>query len=295
MGTASELDVLKNNVATDLFVNMADQDYVLARIAYHKQMGNGFFWAAGQAIEKYLKASLLLNGKSSKRYGHDLVRLFEAVNEYASDLFPEKLTKPQQLSHLTHWHEETPAEFLKRIEPNTDPNNRYNLFGYLLRREDTFHLDQFIFAARRVAFQLDAYPLLGQPKYREGTPRTVREMLERFPKDQPRSHGRLDKIMKANSNQELGDAALKFNFPFAPNDYEHGEMRLGFSSANPVLYRRILALLEQEPNLSRDTDAADLAEWVMDNIKLPKDVEQELSDAAKCLRDRNLPTSNNGL
>ena len=184
MGSVSELDVLKNNVVTNLFVDMADQDYVLARLAYHEGMGNSFFWVAGQAIEKYLKASLLLNGESSKEYGHNLVKLFEAVDNYASDLLPEKLTKPQQLT-IAHWHEETPAEFLKRIEPNTDPNNRYNIFGYLLRREDLFHLDQFIFAARRVAFQLDAYPFIGQPQQQGGT-QTVRKMLEDSPKYQPR-------------------------------------------------------------------------------------------------------------
>lgn len=285
MRTKSQLDVLKNDVVTYLFVNMADQDYILARISYHEQMVNGFFSATGQAIEKYLKASLLLNGKSSIGYNHDLVKLFEAVNQYASDLFPEHLTKPSQLeTAYSAWHEETPVEFLKRIKPYTDPNSRYNIFGYTLSPQDLFHLDQFIFAARRVAFRLDAYPFLGQPKSRQGVPQTVREMLGRFPKYGPRKN-LLDKIKKANSNHKLYDAALSFNFPFAPNDYDHKQIQLGSRWEDPVLDRRIFALLEK-PKSSLDTDAADLADWVVENISLPKDLKQKLRNASTCLRTR---------
>jgi len=268
---------------------MADQDYILARISYHEQMVNSFFWAAGQAIEKYLKASLLLNGKSSKGYNHDLVKLFEAVNQYASDLFPERLTKPSQL-RTAFWHEEeTPVEFLKRIKPYTDPNSRYNIFGYILSPEDLFHLDQFIFAARRVAFRLDAYPFLGQPKYRQGVPQTVREMLVRSPKYEPRKN-LLGKIKKANSNHKLYDAALSFNFPFAPDDYDHKQIQIGSNWAGPVLYRLIFALLEK-PRSSLDTDAADLTDWVVENISLPKDLEQKLRNAGVCLRTRDSKSS----
>ena len=198
---------LKNEVVTHFFVNTADQDYILARISHHGDIVNGFFWAAGQAIEKYLKASLLLNGKSSKGYSHDLVKLFEAVNQYASDLFPERLTKPPQLKTEFFNGEETPVEFLKRIEPYTDPNSRYNIFGYCLSPGDLFYLDQFIFAARRVAFRLDAR-----------ASRTVHEMLVSLPKYQPRK-GLLDKII-TDSNHKFYDAVLHFNFPFAPDCYE---------------------------------------------------------------------------
>ena len=288
MGTKSQLNVPKNDVVTHLFVDTADQDYILARMSYHGQMVNGFFWAAGQAIERYLKASLLLNGKSSKGYNHDLVKLFEAVNQYASDLFPERLTKPPQL-RTALWHkEETPVEFLKRIKPYTDPNSRYNIFGYILSPEDLFHLDQFIFAARRVAFRLD-YTFSRQPKNRQGVPqKTVREMMVRSPKYEPRK-SLLDKIKKANSNHKLYDAALSFNFPFAPDDYEHKQIQLSSSEASPVLDRHIFALLRQEPKSSH-TDAADLAadlaDWVVENISLPKELKQKLRNASTCLRTR---------
>ena len=62
----SEMNALKNNVVTQMFVDTADQNYLIARWAYHRGLFLDFFWNACQALEKYLKASLLLNGKSAK-------------------------------------------------------------------------------------------------------------------------------------------------------------------------------------------------------------------------------------
>ena len=285
MGTESQLNVLKNEVVTHFFVNTADQDYILARMSYHGQMVNGFFWAAGQAIEKYLKASLLLNRKPSKKYNHDLVKLFKAVNQYASDLFPERLTKPPQLKTGFFNGEETPVEFLKRIKPYTDPNSRYNIFGYCLSPGDLFYLDQFIFAARRVAFRLDA-----------GASRTVHKTLVCSPKYQPRK-GLLDKII-TDSNHKFYDAVLHFNFPFAPDDYEHKQNKpiqiktqIISSEGSSVLDRLIFVLLER-PKSSINADLyierAELADWVVKNISLPKDevIKQKLCKASTCLRTR---------
>ena len=262
-------NISKNEVVTRLFVNTADQDYILARIAHHGKMCNGFFWAAGQAIEKYLKASLLLNGKSSKGYGHNLVRLFEDVNQYASDLFPERLTEPLQFEG-PFWQEETPLEFLERIKTGTDPNSRYNLFGYHLSREDLFHLDQFVFAARSVAFRLCS-------------------------KHQRSSKDFLDKIAKADSNHILYDAALNYNFPFAPHDYKHKKTPLVYSrSESSVLSMMIglpLEILQQNPISSHASaedaeSVAELADWIVKNIELPSCLSQDLCNARTILRKR---------
>jgi HEPN domain-containing protein len=50
----------------------ADQDYILARIAYRWQLDMQFVWLAHQAIEKYLKVLLIFNDRSAKRVGHNL-------------------------------------------------------------------------------------------------------------------------------------------------------------------------------------------------------------------------------
>lgn len=43
-----------------------------------KGLQRAFYWAAAQSIEKYLKAFLLLNGHSTKKYkGHSIKDLFD--------------------------------------------------------------------------------------------------------------------------------------------------------------------------------------------------------------------------
>lgn len=62
------------------FRDLADQDYVSARVAYRNEFDQQFRWCALQAIEKYLKAILLYNRVSAKGLGHDLSKALRRVN-----------------------------------------------------------------------------------------------------------------------------------------------------------------------------------------------------------------------
>lgn len=55
----------KHSIINELFIATADDNYVLAR---WQHLNVDFFWLAVHALEKYLKAVLLLNGKSAKPY-----------------------------------------------------------------------------------------------------------------------------------------------------------------------------------------------------------------------------------
>jgi len=77
-----------NAFATEVFRKQADYDYVSARMNYRMKLRQQFLWSGQQAVEKYLKAILLFNGRSSRRpdpdrtgseYGHDLLALHEHV------------------------------------------------------------------------------------------------------------------------------------------------------------------------------------------------------------------------
>jgi len=60
-----DLQVVLNTYATDIFRNQADFDYISARANYRLKLRQQFLWSAQQAVEKYLKAILLFNGKSA--------------------------------------------------------------------------------------------------------------------------------------------------------------------------------------------------------------------------------------
>jgi HEPN domain-containing protein len=69
-----------NRVATH-FRKQADYDYISARANCRMGLRQQFLWAGLQAVEKYLKAILLFNGKSAKKGGHDLEKLCKKVKE----------------------------------------------------------------------------------------------------------------------------------------------------------------------------------------------------------------------
>ena len=156
----SDLDVEKNRVVHDLFIDTADDNYVLSRWCYAGGLNIDYAWMAVNALEKYLKAALLLNGRSALRYGHDITKLYTGVREFAAGMFPGILDKPTQID-LPYWHDETPEKYLERLLGYGNAHNRYMIFGYILHMEDLFKLDRMVFAVRRLCGQLDTY-LLGR-------------------------------------------------------------------------------------------------------------------------------------
>lgn len=281
---ATELEVLKNTLVTQMFADMADQDYIVARWSFQKGLYTNFFWSAGQSIEKYLKASLLLNGKSAKNFGHDLQKLYSEVEIYAHDLLPRKLTIPKQILK-SNWIDETPDRYLQRIKRYTSSSARYHVYGFVATLEDLCHLDQLIFAIRRISFGLHLWPFLG--KQRDGPPQTVRERLLKSPNYSPRGkRSKFYEMTGDEANTELRHAGLNINFPFAPKDYDHdGTGILGeFTLANPALSTLILGPAEKGTNYPGRSDRSQLADWVVANIKLSRDEERQLNDAAKKLR-----------
>jgi HEPN domain-containing protein len=63
---------LINDFATRSFRDIADQDYVAARLSYRHGLYSQFHWQSLQALEKYLKAILLYNRVKAKDINHDL-------------------------------------------------------------------------------------------------------------------------------------------------------------------------------------------------------------------------------
>jgi hypothetical protein len=96
----TEKDRRLNSFAFRSFRDMADADYIMARVAYRTQLPVQFFWASQQAIEKYLKCILFIRRIPAKHLRHDVgagLRLVEA-----SEI-------PLQLS-------ERARKFLKRVD-----------------------------------------------------------------------------------------------------------------------------------------------------------------------------------
>ena len=274
-------------IVREIFVDTADDNYIAARWCFVEGLNIDWFWLSVHALEKYMKAVLLLNGLSAKgyrnatgkpqSYGHDIVALYERVKSFAADLLPNNLTKPEQLA-LDHWRDETPEAFLGRFYSNGNADNRYQIFGFVRHGEDLFKLDSMVFALRRLCVPLDAY-FLGKRRPAKRNP-THRDILAKQPEYwSVSSVSNLEKTASGRRGDRLREVLLKFNFPFAPDDFLHGTMRSGTAFHNPVLARLILEPLKSAPDSRAATTAAELCGWVLDNIKLPPDVVAQLRRA----------------
>jgi HEPN domain-containing protein len=60
------VEASKNNLASELFVRTADENYITARWCANNQLNTDFLWLAVHALEKYLKAVLLVNGHDTR-------------------------------------------------------------------------------------------------------------------------------------------------------------------------------------------------------------------------------------
>lgn len=73
------MDGLLNLFAKKSFRDVADQDYIAARMSYRANLREPFLWSSLQALEKYFKAILLFHRLSSKEIGHKLNKALEKV------------------------------------------------------------------------------------------------------------------------------------------------------------------------------------------------------------------------
>lgn len=259
--TTSKMDLIR-----ELFIRTADENYIAARWCAINRLDQDFLWLGLHALEKYLKAVLLANGRSARHQAHDIRKLYAEVKGLASGLLPETLEKPAALD-LAHWRQRTSVGFIEHLYDNGNADNRYAVYGHVVHSQDLYLLDQIVFAVRRLARPLDRSPYRQQP----GVPSdTWRDLLKRNPTLQALHAGNmpLDRLIDQTEDSPLRTAALNQNYAFAPPAFAHTALREGSSAVNAVIGRRVLDPLESE-TLSYARDGIELAQWLLDNVALP--------------------------
>lgn len=199
-----ELQVVLNTFATDVFRKQADYDYISARANYRMQLRQQFLWSAHQAIEKYLKAILLFNGKSAryyslgaankkKEFGHDLEAIHGEV---------------EKIPLLGYALEPDEKKFLSYLSAQGGANRYLSTSAY--NPHDAIHrLDQLVWDVRRFCqyisdrgFGCDT-PV---PGMKEAYIRSINDPYwEKFPHAFSLFRGELEDVLKRDSS----DAARK--------------------------------------------------------------------------------------
>lgn len=141
------------DVIYESFVVPGDQDFLMARLLAQKGLHRGFFWAASQATEKYLKAFLLMNGAGVKKFKfHPIKDLYEAAKEVDSDFTDLDIHPHQRIQVEANSSQDlnmfTVLGFIEELETHGSADNRYNTFGVRYNLGHLFALDSLLFKVR---------------------------------------------------------------------------------------------------------------------------------------------------
>lgn len=173
-------------IVCETFIFPADRDYLTARFAYFQKQSHLFLWSAAQALEKYLKANILLLSSERISRTHRLTSLAKSMRNSGADRLDFDLTIPTGWPQhgVAYWPKQTVDGYLARMEAQGSPDVRYNQVQLNDRLQDLVYLD-------RLAFRL-----------REGL---VLESVN-------------DCQLVGN---QLKSCFFDLNYPFAPADHEH--------------------------------------------------------------------------
>ena len=119
------------------FRDMADMDYIAARVLHRLGLLPPFLGAANQAVEKYLKAILLYNDVPAKGLGHDLEK---------------GLTRLGNIPNIDVEIPDDVRRFIKVL--NDEGGNRYFEFPMEISGDELLELDRSVWHLRRCAQRL---------------------------------------------------------------------------------------------------------------------------------------------
>ncbi|MEL7090766.1 MAG: hypothetical protein AAFN94_03435 [Pseudomonadota bacterium] len=129
----------------------ADDDYICARLAARNGLFKHFAWNAGQALEKYIKCAILLEGGSAQ-FSHKFCSSFKSrVFATYTNAFPTEINVCRFAKVADRWKDfakESFLECLKRFEQNGSARGRYREIDLLIKPLDLQKLDRLVFFLR---------------------------------------------------------------------------------------------------------------------------------------------------
>lgn len=130
-------DPLLNDFAIRCFRDVADLDYIAARLCYRHRLVEQFHWQSLQTLEKFLKAILLFNRIEATKVGHSLSKALRRA-----ELLPFALT-----------FSESTNRFINHI----DEFGRYRYLesSYYISGPKLFELDLAVWEIRRYCLFMD--------------------------------------------------------------------------------------------------------------------------------------------
>jgi HEPN domain-containing protein len=192
-----QIDRRINDFASRSFRDMADRDYIAARLACRAQLMPQFLWSAQQAIEKYCKYILLVNRIKATAVRHDIKRALDLTKKASFNI---DLSMPSRefIGHVADYGE------YRYLDVS------YAVHGYAL-----VDLDRAVWDLRRYCQVLDVFGKAlpaAEQRMLEAAHEQLRRSRSRPPHEFRLPSGYLERVLK--SKQHPARAALIWNNAF---------------------------------------------------------------------------------
>lgn len=270
----------KSVITAKFFVEPADINYYFARWAIISGFYTEFYWQSAQAIEKYLKASLVLNGISVIKASHNIPTLFDQHLENFHEIQIKHLQKPDQL-HADKWEDETVDSFVRRIARQGSPDIRYGQQSWHNITADLFKLDQLVFYLRRTTIGEkwivgdDWEPRDAEIAY---VGKHFTDIMLNNDRYSPRSDMIIRNIPANIAGNKIEDAMYAWNFCFYrdESDIEKLAPQTLTQEIGPTSNSYLFLLHEniKRSNKNQSPLVKEGVEWLISNIKIPKDAKE---------------------
>jgi hypothetical protein len=152
-------DALINDFISRSFRDVADKDYITARILHRYNLDPQFLWAALQAIEKYLKGILLYNRVSTKGLSHDIAKGLERLSRIKDIPFQIPDDVKTFITYL-----------------NREGANRYFEHPAFVMGREIFDLDRTVWHFRRYCYWMRGPRALGAGQGGETLPLAIQDV-----------------------------------------------------------------------------------------------------------------------
>lgn len=223
-------EALLNNFAVRCFRDVADHDYISARLAYRAGLFQQFHWSSLQAVEKYLKAILLFNRIKAKNLKHDLDKALQKTTELPFEF---------KISDVSR-------EFIKHIDQFG--RFRYLEISYYLYGPKLLELDHTVWDIRRYCKTLNYDLILSDGRTKnmlEMELKGIEKSREHKPKNFPIPAGALERIIE-NKNHPARSALIWQNLYFSKRSRKNVRMSEHMHATNSPFYLHPEMLYEVE-------------------------------------------------
>jgi len=274
------LEERKIDLIFKLYVDPADQDYLSARWAFSNGLFQSFYNSAGQSLEKYLKAALLLQDQSARNYGHALDRLYAAVSRLdPHGYLPAQLDLPKTTAMGRNtWQDKPPSMFADYLKKYGSPDNRFAFYGTFVNGPILHVLDILCHALRRLMRHTnfvagDIFDTCGFSACPEGRIAKPEDWMLR-------SDLLLERLFigrySAGQDKLLRKTFCNMNMVFSmarnPDERSFGGQHIHGSP----LYNALIRAREIDTSSENRAIVDDLRLWVGDKIQISREVKKQL-------------------